>query len=335
MYRIIGGDGREYGPVTAAQIAQWIAQNRANGLTRVKAEGATTWLPLAETPEFAALFAPSPIPPPAAAAEPAEPGALPPQKLAPPPAPPEAAHEAADRAWTLGVCETLSQGWAIVSRRPGLVVGATLVATLVNALAGSLPIVGLVATILFTQVFYAGIYWLMLRVARGDPAEFADVFAGFSRSFGQLVLLSLATFFGIASLALVAAGPLLWALHQSGVFAGAEPDFPTLAGPLLALPILALPLVYFSVSWIFAPLLVIDRGLGFWAAMETSRRVVGKRWFHVFLLYLAFLPLMIAGLLCCLVGIFVVSALLYATFATAYEAAFAELPAQDSGEPTA
>ena len=30
MYTIIGGDGKEYGPVTAEQIRSWIAAGRAN-----------------------------------------------------------------------------------------------------------------------------------------------------------------------------------------------------------------------------------------------------------------------------------------------------------------
>jgi hypothetical protein len=57
MYRIIGADGKEYGPVTAEQLRQWIAQGRANGDTRVLAEGATDWRPLAMLPEFSLAFA--------------------------------------------------------------------------------------------------------------------------------------------------------------------------------------------------------------------------------------------------------------------------------------
>jgi hypothetical protein len=66
MYRIIGADGREYGPITADQMRQWIAENRANAATRVLAEGSTEWKPLASLPEFSALFAstiPQPGPP--------------------------------------------------------------------------------------------------------------------------------------------------------------------------------------------------------------------------------------------------------------------------------
>lgn len=62
MYKIIGSDGREYGPVTAETLRQWVAVGRANGSTRVLAEGATEWTTVQQLPEFAAsLVAPPPL----------------------------------------------------------------------------------------------------------------------------------------------------------------------------------------------------------------------------------------------------------------------------------
>jgi hypothetical protein len=60
MYRIIGADGNQYGPISAEQLRQWIAEGRANAQTKVLAEGTTEWKPLSEFPEF---FATSPPPP--------------------------------------------------------------------------------------------------------------------------------------------------------------------------------------------------------------------------------------------------------------------------------
>ena len=53
MYKIIGADGKEYGPVTADQLKQWIAEGRVNAQTRVLLEGTTDWKPLSAFPEFA------------------------------------------------------------------------------------------------------------------------------------------------------------------------------------------------------------------------------------------------------------------------------------------
>ncbi|GIX49851.1 MAG: hypothetical protein KatS3mg132_045 [Limisphaera sp.] len=72
MYKIIGGDGREYGPVSAEQIRQWVREHRANAETRACQEGANEWKPLREFPEFSDLWPagpaagsipPSPVPP--------------------------------------------------------------------------------------------------------------------------------------------------------------------------------------------------------------------------------------------------------------------------------
>jgi len=53
MYRIVGKDGQQYGPVTAEQLRAWIAENRANAQTLAQAESAQEWKPLGSFPEFA------------------------------------------------------------------------------------------------------------------------------------------------------------------------------------------------------------------------------------------------------------------------------------------
>ena len=63
MYRIIGADGRQYGPVSGEQLRQWIAEGRANAQTQTFGDGAAEWKPLGVLPEFAGHFAPQ-IPPP-------------------------------------------------------------------------------------------------------------------------------------------------------------------------------------------------------------------------------------------------------------------------------
>lgn len=53
MYKIVGADGRPYGPITADQLRRWIAEGRANAYTQTLAPGATEWKPLGALPEFA------------------------------------------------------------------------------------------------------------------------------------------------------------------------------------------------------------------------------------------------------------------------------------------
>jgi hypothetical protein len=61
MYKIIGSDQKEYGPISADQMRQWIAEGRVNAQTQVLPEGAAAWQALGAVPEFAAAFTPAPF----------------------------------------------------------------------------------------------------------------------------------------------------------------------------------------------------------------------------------------------------------------------------------
>jgi TM2 domain-containing membrane protein YozV len=56
MYKIVGVDGRQYGPVSAEEIRRWISENRVNRQTLAQAEGDPEWKALGSLPEFAAAF---------------------------------------------------------------------------------------------------------------------------------------------------------------------------------------------------------------------------------------------------------------------------------------
>ena len=68
MYKIIGSDGQQYGPVNAEQLRRWLGENRVNAQTLIQPEGATDWKPVSAFPEFAGdlkLAPPLAVPPPA------------------------------------------------------------------------------------------------------------------------------------------------------------------------------------------------------------------------------------------------------------------------------
>ena len=69
MYKIVGVDGQQYGPVSAEEIRRWIADKRVNAQTLVQTEGAQEWKPLGSFSEFASGLnaVPPPIAPPPSA----------------------------------------------------------------------------------------------------------------------------------------------------------------------------------------------------------------------------------------------------------------------------
>ncbi len=62
-YKIIGGDGREYGPATLAELKDWIRDGRVAGRTHVWQSERGLWSPAAELPELQAELGPLAPPP--------------------------------------------------------------------------------------------------------------------------------------------------------------------------------------------------------------------------------------------------------------------------------
>ena len=52
MFTIIGGDEKEYGPASVAQVRAWVAAGRANLRTKARATGSEEWRALGDFPEF-------------------------------------------------------------------------------------------------------------------------------------------------------------------------------------------------------------------------------------------------------------------------------------------
>jgi uncharacterized membrane protein len=86
--------------------------------------------------------------------------------------------------------------------------------------------------------------------------------------------------------------------------------------------------VVLQMMWLFAPALVIDKGYGFWQAMELSRKAVLKHfWGTLGLCIVAWLVAM-AGVFACLVGLLVSGPVAFGMLANHYDRVFGELAPQ-------
>src|ERR1044071_5802592 len=59
-YTIIGGDGKQYGPITDADVRKWFSEGRLNAQTMMKGESDAEFRAVAAFPEFADLFQATP-----------------------------------------------------------------------------------------------------------------------------------------------------------------------------------------------------------------------------------------------------------------------------------
>lgn len=137
---------------------------------------------------------------------------------------------------------------------------------------------------IISPVLGAGFYIVSFQIARNRPKNFSDFFNGFKK-FLPLFLTSL------------------------------------VSGILIALGLVALilPGIYLAVSYMFAPLFVIDKNMEFWSAMETSRKLITKRWWSFFGLAIALGILVLAGFILLGVGALVTIPLATCVLAAAYE----------------
>ena len=85
MFTILGSDGKEYGPVPAEKIREWLANGRANAQTRIRAEGTADWTTIGALADFTPPPAPAAVAPEVAPAAAAAPAATPAPAGVPPP----------------------------------------------------------------------------------------------------------------------------------------------------------------------------------------------------------------------------------------------------------
>ena len=171
MYKIIGNDGQEYGPVTADQIRAWIAAGRANAQSKAQLEGSTDWKPLSDFPEFAEALNPKPAPS-STGGFGADAESMASRILA--------------QGYVVDAGSCLTRAWDKLMPDLWPIIGVT--ALIWIALSASH---GVYVSILLTGPLLGGLNFYYLKKIRNQPAELADSFAGFSIAFVQLLLASL------------------------------------------------------------------------------------------------------------------------------------------------
>ncbi len=128
---------------------------------------------------------------------------------------------------------------------------------------------------------------LLIAAAKGllhKKVEFSDLFKGF-QSFAGIVLANLVIF-------------IFW-----------------IVGTALCI----LPGIYLLVIYMLTVPLILDRGLSFWTAMETSRKIVSKQWLQWFSLGTYLVVLNLLGFIACYIGHFFTVPLTYCIWVAAYE----------------
>ncbi len=336
-YFIIGGDGKEYGPVSDADVRLWIAEGRLNAESRAKAESDAEFRMLAQFPEFAAALAGQPAP---AAMEPVK-----------------TAADLLERDYELDLGGCITRGWELLKEHFGTVFASFLVMILMEAVCVAVlnmftmgfgkglmhaPVaLRLGYNYFFTAVIslvmgplMGGLFLVYLKLIRGQATGVGEIFSGFQKSYLQLFLGALAVSLVVGACMMpfnfvwqTKAGPLLEQMQQmQNDPTGLQNLLPQLLSAFTgALPVFfvcLIPVTFLTVCWQFTLPLIIDRQMDFGAAMKTSFKMVTKHWWHVFGLTILVGLVSFAGVLGCCIGVLFTAPIGLAAMMVAYETIF-------------
>ena len=167
------------------------------------------------------------------------------------------------------VGEVLSKSWGLFKENAGNLIVLFIVYFAVVFFASVVlrfvPLIGWILSTIVSTVMLAGIYYAYLKVLKGEATTVNDMFSSIKEVLGDLAVMA------IIKTVFITIGFLL----------------------------LIIPGIYLVVSYLFAELLVIDKKMDAWEALEESRKRITKNWFSYFALlivlavinFLGFIPL--------------------------------------------
>lgn len=326
MYHIIGGNGKEYGPVDESTLRQWLKQGRASHNTRARRDGESKWATIGDL-----LKENSETP------EPATPGPKTSEESQAPTT--EGATEATGQQTKFGkfrIGKVLDDGFALLLKYPAAAIGGGAFVILLNsALAGigMIPLVGLplaIAHKLLLGPICAGSFLYFLRMSRGGTHQIEDLVSGFGRRFIQIMFCWIIQ---LAAMAVCCIPAIIWTIKLAASFdinTADQPEF--LIQAIATLGLYLLPIGLLGPLWIWSIPLVIDRKMDAIDALKLSTRAALAQFIPLNVLTLITSMIAISGVALCCVGVLFTGPLFLTTLVVAYEVTFP--PAEpDSSEP--
>jgi len=205
-----------------------------------------------------------------------------------------------------------------------------------------IPVVGSLAGFLVLGPLQTGILLMLLERHRGQALSLKTIFRAFGPRYPQLILgqaVQAAILLAVGLPALVGFAALLGMVFVLQIDPSLMPLWMSpglsivvvLTGAVLSLAGMSV-YFYLVIAWLFAPLLILDKGLEFWPAMQLSRRVAyrhpwGFSWFLLVTSTLALFGLVLLG-----VGFLFTLTLSLQMLVLAYERQFAGLRWPDRPE---
>ena len=318
-YTIVGGDSKEYGPVSVQEVTEWISSGRANGETRIKEEGAKEWSRLRDLEAFQELLSPSSqrVPPQTQGQIriPTSKGAA----AGPAPTAVQLVAELQGRPHTFSIGDCFSIGWRLTMDNFGLFILTFICLVLIGTVAGLVPF----GSVVISGPLMGGMYFIYLRRLRGEPAEIGQLFVGFNESFLPLFLVYIFITLAMFVVAIPMLITIIAALVTGAVEAGTTgvPILAILIG-VFGMGISMLLMMTLGTMLTFAIPLTMDRKMDAWEAFKATWSITKHCWGKCLGMSFTMMAVNLAGMLALCLGMLVTAPLSIAMFAVAYEQLF-------------
>ena len=188
--------------------------------------------------------------------------------------------------------DIFTQSWEIFKRNAKMMVAISVIYVIVVMVAefvfSFIPVIGFILSGAVSSVMLGGIYLAFMRIEKGETVTVANTFDSIRDVMVNLIIMS-----ALKSL-LISIGFLLFVI----------------------------PGIYLTVSYIFSELLIVDRKMDPWEALEESRKMVTKNWFLYFAFLLTIAVINIIGLIPLGIGLLVTVPLSVTAIVLAYEEEF-------------
>ncbi len=222
----------------------------------------------------------------------------------------------------------LGKGWDLFRKGAGPLIGFYVIVIVSILVLSFIPFVSILSGFL-QSAFIAGIY-IFLRNLLVKKENFNQLFEGFN-SFGNIAVFVIVRFlFFLPFLVLLFTVVFPMSLFIDLIAGNIDSQFfaeelalsfeGNLGTIFFVYFILIIGAIYIYMSYVFVLPLIVDAKMDFWQAMETSRKVIGKKFFMFLLMFIVLGIIAIVGTaITCFLGIFVVFPYIYCVIFAAYD----------------
>lgn len=224
----------------------------------------------------------------------------------------------------------LTDGYEYFKAQAGIFIGFFVLSIIMVIVASFIPLVGSLASQILSLTFFVGYFIVCNKIKLGETVSFDDFFKGFT-SIGQIAIIQLI----LTGFSIVLLMPLLifgFTVFFSGLFGAIKADSfeePISPEDLLAMfnvdgliPLIIITVILFmfmQTIYTFAAANTHFFKVGSWEAMEASRKVIQKKFFQFFALFLVIALINVLGTLCLFIGLLVTVPMSYGIFYAAFD----------------